>query len=433
MISPVDLRTMELTGIPPAGRTGEALVRWQLAQVRGLIAYLRSNTFYEERLANIDEACIVAPGDLARLPFTCAGEVRTDPESLLCVPARAVHRIATIRTSGSTGEPKRFFFTEADLARTLDFFATGMRSLTGPGKRVAILLSSDVPDSIASLLQTALRRIGAQATIHGHIFDLGTAAEAVQGAHCLVGLPSELLRLCRRYPALRPESVLLTADYVPEVVRRDLESSWRCRTFSHYGMTETGYGLAVQCDCCSAHHLRHADVLVEVVDPVSGRRLPAGEDGEVVVTTFSHEAMPLLRYRTGDLASLDIGTCPCGGVLPRLGRIKGRIADAVNLGGFYLTPGELDETIYGCGGVRDYRASVRDVGTETVLSVVVDAEAETDHRTLERLLRGRLPEAVVLELTYEALPSSEGVKKRRIEREGQVAGVARTRKGPAAP
>ena len=259
--------------------------------------------------------------------------------------------------------------------------------------------------------------MGAEAQIHGNMLDIDKGGEAAKRADCRVGVPAELVRLCRSYPQLRPERVLLTADYVTEAIVGDRESTRRCKTFSHYGMTETGYGCAVQCDRGEAHHLRHADVLVEIVDPLGDARLGAGEVGEVVVTTFLHEAMPLLRYRTGDLASMVTEPCPCGGALPRLGRVKGRIADIAELGnGAWITPCELDEAVYRCDGIRDYRAKIFRRSGTTALSIAVDAE-ERARGMRERFLRDRLPEEIVLDVACTPLPSSEGVRKRRIETE----------------
>ena len=417
MISPVDLRTLELTGWGDRAADvsqSEWLAAWQLAKVRNMIPYMRANSdYYAKSLSGVDESSIDSAEAFFCLPFTLPADVRTAPGSFLCTAARGVRRVATVPTSGSTGEPKRFSFTGRDIERTLDFFTHGMRSLTGEGKHVAILLSSATRDSIAALLVEALGRIGATASLYGRPLDMDEAAKVVGEAHCLVGLPADLLRLCRTHPELRPESVLLTADYIPRIAVLDIERTWGCKTYAHYGMTEVGYGLAVQCSCGGAHHLRHADVLVEVVDPHSGAPLPAGEEGEVVVTTFTHEAMPLLRYRTGDRASLEITPCPCGGLLPRLGRLTERIDGMVDLGGRETTQEELDEMVYACAAVRDYRAQLRREGDDCTLLLFVEADARIDRGAFERRMRALLP--CRLEFSYDSLPPAGGVAKRRIE------------------
>ena len=93
----------------------------------------------------------------------------------------------------------------------------------------------------------------------------------------------------------------------------------------HYGLTETCYGCALECPAHNGYHLRWLDVVVEIVDMDGDTVLPPGEVGEVVLTTL-REAMPLIRYRTGDVASLLPGPCACGSPLKRLGPVLGRIA-----------------------------------------------------------------------------------------------------------
>ena len=108
-------------------------------------------------------------------------------------------------------------------------------------------------------------------------------------------------------------------------LRRQVEQGWDCLVLDHYGSTESAFAGAVQCRCREGRHVRALDLLLEIVHPVTGKVLPAGETGELVITTLQRRAMPLLRYRTGDMASLLDGPCACGSPLPRLGPVLGRI------------------------------------------------------------------------------------------------------------
>jgi phenylacetate-coenzyme A ligase PaaK-like adenylate-forming protein len=111
-------------------------------------------------------------------------------------------------------------------------------------------------------------------------------------------------------------------------------------------MTEMGYGGAVACEARDGYHLREADLFVEVVDPETGRGVPDGVSGEVVFTTLAVSAMPLIRYRTGDLAHFLPEPCPCGSRLRRLGKIAGRRASGAVIGqSIRLTISALDEAI----------------------------------------------------------------------------------------
>ena len=134
-----------------------------------------------------------------------------------------------------------------------------------------------------------------------------------QEIDCLVGIPVQLLALARHpaaamLPAGRLRSVLLSADYVPDAIVREISRVWGAAVFNHYGMTETGLGGGVECAHRCGCHLREADLYFEVIDPESGTLLLDGEPGELVVTTLTRKGMPLIRYRTGDLARLS--RCP---------------------------------------------------------------------------------------------------------------------------
>ncbi len=129
----------------------------------------------------------------------------------------------------------------------------------------------------------------------------------------LVGLPGQVLALVRHPAAImlppgRIRSVLLSADYVPDAVVREIGRVWGCPVFNHYGMTEMGLGGGVDCRALTGYHLREADLYFEIVDPVDGRPLPEGESGEVVFTTLTRRGMPLIRYRTGRPGRFSPGT-----------------------------------------------------------------------------------------------------------------------------
>ncbi len=211
------------------------------------------------------------------------------------------------------------------------FFRLRYVHLGLPEKPCDDLHVQQYPDSIGDLLQKGLSRIGTSSRIYGNIKDADHAAVRAEEFDCMVGLPAEMLYLARTAPNLRPDTVLLSADYVPEAIIQALEFNWQCRVFTHYGMTETGYGGGVQCGARKAYHLRDADLLVEIVDPDTGSPLPPSRTGEVVLSTLQNEAMPLIRYRTGDLAKMAVDPCPCGASLHRLDKVSGRLINSVRI------------------------------------------------------------------------------------------------------
>ena len=217
-------------------------------------------------------------------------------------------------------------------------------------------------------------------------------------------------------PGLRPKSVLLSADYVPVSVKRFLETTWKCTVFTHWGMTETGYGGGVQCGAREGYHMRDLDLLLEVVDPETGEPVPDGELGELVLTTLRRTGMPLIRYRTGDLGRFIVSPCPCGTLKPRLAEVEGRLADVISLpGGKWLSMHVLDELLLSSGIVRDFAASY-DRG-RNLLSVAVMAAGDKGEalKEAERSLNAYFEGAVLLEVSAREISPYIGSGKRKID------------------
>ena len=341
--------------------------RHQRAALRATVALAQAGSpYYGEHLAEVDVATLELD-DLVALPFTTAADIREHGDRMLCVPATQVERIVTLPTSGTSGPPKRLRFSAADLELTVDFFCHGMSVLARPGDRVAVLLPCERPGGVGDLLRLGLGRLGATPVLHGPVRDVDDALEHLEREQVtvVVGIPVQVLALARRTVTdgrpVAPRTVLVSTDHAPRALVAAIEDAWGCRVFDHYGTTETGLGGGVECEAHEGLHLREADLLFEVVDPETGRRLPDGDEGEIVFTTLTREAMPLIRYRTGDLGRLLPGTCPCGSALRRLGPVRVRLADVATLpGGERLALADLDEALFAVSGVLDFRARLGD-------------------------------------------------------------------------
>ena len=276
------------------------------------------SAFYRERLGSASR--LESLEELASLPFTSPEDIRAEGRRMVCVPGSEVERIVSLPSSGTTGEAKRLYFTAADLLRTVDFFAEGMAWMCGKGDRVGIFMPGASPNGISDLLSRGLRKIGAEPIHYGLITDLWELIPRLEAEKptVLVGIPWQMRRLALAMPSLRPRTVLLSADYSPESLPALLEKLWGCRVLQHFGMTETGYGCAVEHPDYEGMFLRRDELIAEIIDPRSGEVLPYGKIGELVLTTLRREAMPLIRYRTGDWARMaDSG---------RIARVSGRIA-----------------------------------------------------------------------------------------------------------
>jgi phenylacetate-coenzyme A ligase PaaK-like adenylate-forming protein len=345
----------------------DVLKDYQLQKVNEVVDYARRNSpFYRRHLASLPSAPLAALSDMTRIPFTNSSDLSDNPSSFLAVRQDDIARIVTLRTSGSTGEAKRIFFTEGDLELTVDFYHHGMSTFVRPGQRVAIFFPGEIPYSVGDLLFRGLHRMNVQALVYGLVTNPLHAAEAIAsfGAHCIVGIPTQVLAVaCSPAGAAigkgSIENVLLSADYVPRALAQTLEEVWGCRVFAHYAMTEMGYGGGVECEALAGYHLREADIYFEVVDYETGEACPDGDIGEVVFTTLTRQGMPLIRYRTGDIARMITQPCPCGSILKRMDYVRGRWNGLVRLDpASTLTLSDMDETLFRLRGLLNYRATV---------------------------------------------------------------------------
>ena len=379
--------------------TREAIIAYQLRKVRETLYLAREKSiFYRSKLATFPPD-IASLDELKHYPFTTAEDIRREPLQFLCVSQNEIQRVVTLGSSGTTGQPKRIFFTRDDQELTIDFFQVGMSTFTAPGDRVLILLPVERPGSVGDLLAIALERMGASGIRHGLVRDVGhtLAVMADEGVNGVVGVPTQVLALVRNAGMeesnrLRLKSALLTMDHVPQAIVRAVEASWGCRVYNHYGMTEMGLGGGVECQARRGYHLREADLYLEIIDPINGRTVPEGEHGEVVFTTLTRRGMPLIRYRTGDISRFIPGDCPCGTVLRTLEKVRGRISNRVDLGnGHCLTMADLDEALFPIDGVWNFTASLSREGKMDHLHVEVWGTGETKVHVVQQAVEA-IPE-----------------------------------------
>ncbi len=348
------------------------LEEYQLQKLRDTLQLAREKSrFYRHRLADVP-IDLAGLDDLTRLPFTTADDLRADPLSFVCVSQDDIQRVvtlddadfplATLSTSGTTGQPKRLYFTREDQELTIDFFHSGMSTFTAPGDRVLILLLGETPGSVGDLLAIALTRLGAIPIKHGPVRDPAVTLDVMRREKItvLVGVPTHVLSLARypNAPPLSLKSILLTTDHVSQAIKHVVEKRFACRVYNHYGMTEMGLGGGVECEAQQGYHLREADLLFEIIDPNTGAVQPDGEYGEVVFTTLTRRGMPLIRYRTGDMSRFISEPCPCGTHLKMLERITHRWSGRIPVGAGYLTIADLDEALFAVDGVLNFTAAL---------------------------------------------------------------------------
>ncbi len=377
-----------------AGRPDLPKLReYQLARLRETLRLvLAGSRFYKERFAGISPDSIQSMADVTNLPFTWPEDIAARGADFLCVSPRDINRIVTLSTTGTTGNPKRVYFTKADQELTTDFFHHGMSTFTDSSDSVMIFMPGSTEGSVGDLLTKGLSRIPCRSVVYGPIRDYDDALKALtdENITCIVGIPSQILKLSRSAGAdqVKLKSVLLSADYVPTAASEAIDNAWGAEVYGHYGMTETGLGGGVECRARDGYHLREADLLFEIIDPTSCLPVPDGEWGEIVFSTLTRRGMPLIRYRTGDRSRFLTTACPCGTVLRRLGRVSGRLREAVPLAGsLTLSVAQLDELIFCEPSVLAFNAEIaRQNGVDLLTITVGSADSSFDKYTLARRL-----------------------------------------------
>ncbi len=376
-LTPLEPWIARKIGVEPARITRSDLEAYHLARLRETIQGLREKSpFYRNYLAGYPTE-LTSLDDLAAFPFTTAHDIQRAPLQFLCISQSEVQRVVTLQSSGTTGAPKRLFFSQADQELTLDFFHIGMSTFTNPGDRVLILLPVERPGSVGDLLAIALERLGAHGIRHGLVRDVTHTLDTLfnEGANSMVGVPTQVLALARfsdaqLFPVPPIQAALLTMDHVPVSIVNYLEQSWPCTVYNHYGMTEMGLGGGVECIARRGYHVREADLYIEIIDPRTGIPVAEGETGEIVFTTLTRQAMPLLRYRTGDMSRFLPDLCPCGTRLKTLAHVRSRIRNIAPVGTeAYLSMADLDEILFPLDTVLDFTASLENAGSEAHLKL----------------------------------------------------------------
>ncbi len=355
---------------------------------------LENSSFYKKHLSSVKDY-----SNFSSIPFTDGQTLALHGKKMLCKSLSTVTRIRSFYTSGSTALPKRVYFDEDDMKRTISFFAKYMENIAPDKGTVLILMSDAKVGSIADLLQKALSRIHRKSIIAGRLSSLQGILPLLHEASCIVAMPADAIYLCRIFPFIRPASVLLSADYVPNSIKESITEIWQTKVYEHYGLTESCYGLAVQCDELKDMHIRNEDFYVEIIDPGTLLPLEYGMSGEVVISSLKKSAQPFIRYRTGDMAVLGMDKCTCGYNMPSLKKVFGRIENLNNK----INIHNLDEKIFSFPQVLSYNASIKG---EKLIVIIEGGSIEES--------KLELPADIHLEIKYRPCPPWQYPGKREL-------------------
>jgi phenylacetate-CoA ligase len=413
----------------------ERLHALQLERLRSTVArVVAGQPLAAERLAAADidgPEAIRSVDDVARLPFSWKDDLRDSyPFGLLAVPREQVVRLHA--SSGSHGKPTVVAYTRADLEAWTELMA---RCMTMAGVRPGMVLHNA---NAYGLFTGGLgfhaggERIGATVIpVSGGFSARQAMLLSDLGGQALTATPSYALVIAQavRDAGLDPAELslelgLFGGEPWTEAMRAQIERELALTALSFYGLSEMcGPGVAAECFARNGLHVQEDHFLVEVVDPDSGERLREGEQGELVFTTLAKEALPLIRYRTGDIGAVDSAPCECGRTLARVTRLVGRRDDMLIVRGVNLFPSNVEHLLLGVEEVGPhYRLIVEREGVMDELTVECEPASDgVDREALaarvEHLLREHMGIRIAVAVVDPgAVPRSEGKAVRVVDR-----------------
>jgi phenylacetate-CoA ligase len=375
------------------------------------VEYASENVpYYRGRLDEhgIDPADIDGIDDIDSLPFTTSDAFADHyPDGLFATDRDALRRIHA--SSGTTGKPKIIGYTARDLDVWEEVMSRGLatagvepgdtvQNIAGYGLFTGGLGVHDAVEHLgATVVPTGTGNTRRQIEL---MVDLGTDA-----IHCIPSYGLYLAETAEELgydPAELPVStVVYGGEAATEPMRTALERRLGATALDNYGLSEIiGPGVAIECaEAQDGLHVWEDHFYPEIVDPTTGEPLPEGEEGELVLTTLTKEALPMLRYRTGDITSLLPGECPCGRPTRRIDNITGRSDDLLVVRGTNLYPGEIESVVLEFDETAPYyRIDLRREGTLDTVEITVEhtREFDGDADDLEARVAERLSSALAL-------------------------------------
>lgn len=374
--------------------------------------------------------------DLNKLPFTTKQDLRDNyPFGLFALPMSEVVRIHS--SSGTTGKPTVVGYSKKDIDTWSELMA---RALTSAGAtRYSVIQNAYGYGLFTGGLGVhyGAEKIGASVipSSGGNtkrqimlMQDFGTTELTCTPSYVL--FMYEIMQEMGIEPTdLKLKAGIFGAEPWSENMRREIENKLKIKAYDIYGLSEViGPGVAIECACKQGLHIAEDHFIAEVIDPVSEKVLDEGSQGELVITTISKEALPIIRYRTRDLTSLDSDICDCGRTHTRMHKVLGRSDDMVIIRGVNVFPSMVESVLLNIPGVEPHYLLIVDrKGNLDQLEVQVEVSEKLfsdEVRKLEELgaLIGKEMEsalginAKIRLVEPKSIQRSEGKAKRVIDR-----------------
>jgi phenylacetate-CoA ligase len=407
----------------------------QLKRLKKTISQAQKVGFFKKRLseAGVTTSSIKTLDDIQKIPFTKKQDLRDGyPFGLFAVPLKEIVRIHT--TSGTTGKPTVVGYTKKDLDVWADLIARNM-TMVGVGKEDIFQNMVNYGMFTGGLgFHYGAEKIG-MTVIPSATGNTKRQIEMIRDfgvttIHCTPSYAMHLSEVAEEMGESLDslKTGIFGAEPWSESVRHTLEKRLGVTAYDSYGLSELfGPGVAFECEERDGLHIWHDSYLVEIIDPISGERVSDGERGELVVTPLVKEAMPLLRYRTGDVTMLMEDNCLCKRA-QKIARITGRSDDMLVIRGINVFPSQIEHVLLKIPEVgNQFMVYIDRINHLDEMTVEVEINRDffsgelTDLAKIQKKVGKELRDSLELRTTVKlvepgSLPRFEGKAKRVIDR-----------------
>ena len=407
----------------------------QLSQVDAQIKRLvKTDSYYGKKYRELGITDVTSQEAFEELPFSSKDDLRNAyPLGIQAVPDEEVVRIHS--SSGTTGKPVIIPYTAKDVDDWAIMFARCYET-AGVTKKDRVHITPGYGLWTAGIgFQAGAEKLGAMVIPMGP----GNTDKQLQ---MMIDLESTVLTATSSYALLLAEEIdkrglkdnihlkkgVFGSERWSEKKRKYIKEKLGIELYDIYGLTEIyGPGIGISCDAQNGMHYWDDYVYIEIIDPKTGKTLPEGEEGEIVITTLVKEGAPLIRFRTHDISRIIPGECPCGRKHPRLDIIKGRSDDMFKVHGVNMFPSQVEELLALVDGVpSEYTINIAhdEPANKDIMLVTVEAEGRVDFEQTGRQIRdlfksriGVTPKITVVPVG--TLPRSEKKTQRVIDHREQ--------------
>ena len=388
-----------------------------LSTIRGQIDRLTAQDgFYRTHFKNAGNLDIRTTGDFEALPFTDKEDLRAAyPLGLCAVDDTEIVRIHS--SSGTTGTPVIIPYTRGDVEDWALLFERCYR-IAGVTEKDRVHITPGYGLWTAGIgFQAGAERLGAMCIPMGpgntdkqiqFMQDMGSTVLCSTSSYAL--LLAEEITKRGALDTIKLKKGVIGSERWGDKMRERIAGELGVLLYDIYGLTEVyGPGIGISCDYETGMHYFDDYLYFEIIEPKSGRVLPAGELGELCITTLRKQGAPLIRYRTHDLTRIMPGECPCGCGYPRIDRILGRTDDMVKVKGVNIFPGQVDEVLKQVDGVSsEYQVMIDHLEGKDILTLFFETASQKKARaSLEKSVREKFKAIIGVTIAPKAVSMGE--------------------------